>query len=346
MEKGKENEAKELEERKKELIAELEKIELEEKKKELLKQLEDKPRKLNKVEVKTIADATEQLFAVHYINIGYNFIESDINIFTYYANKNKFEFKLPIQCDLDYCYSIVQGIIHTARMLRYEQRTLSTYLLRVNIDIKNYYFNVKPINDENNKELEKDLLKIVSLFADAKAMMQFLKIVFELLNIDKTKYKDVVIKSQLKEAKYKQYLNLSLVEYLNDNAFWNDIFTKFEEVKTFLFSDNNKVFNKIINDLKINNLELVFEQNDTKSNIAYFMQTLKYIDKELLDNLSDIQEELAEHSNKKDVETIKKYVLNYNTNDFLAMSLNYLNTLTDYYREYITLKGASNGKEK
>lgn len=337
MEKEKQNKDAKLEARKKELLAELEKIELEAKKKELLKQLEQKPKKLNKLEIKTIADATEQLFASHYLDIGYNFIENDIDIFTYFANKNKLEFKLPISYDIQYCYKIVQGIIYIARLFRYEQRMLSNYIDKANLKIKDLFFDVKKLTKENKENLENDLLKITALFADVQTMMQYLTMIFEILKIDKTKYKDVVIKIQLKDEKYKQYLDYTLVEYINDNAFWNDAFDKLEELKTFLFADNDKMYLEFKNKLK---------NSDTDTTIKTAIQSLKYINKDALKKAYEMQKEIQEHNNYKDVETFKSYLLNYNENDLLATSLDYLNAISDFYKDQIILKGATyrNGK--
>ena len=97
---------------------------LEKRKKELLEMLDKTPpRKLSSLEKTIIAEATEHLFALHYLEIGYNFIESDLNIFYFFANKNKDQYKskLPTTQDLDYCYKVTQAIIYIARLLRYER---------------------------------------------------------------------------------------------------------------------------------------------------------------------------------------------------------------------------------
>ena len=336
MEKEKQNKDAELEARKKELLAELEKIELEAKKKELLKQLEAKPRKLNKVEIKTIADATEKLFAVHYLDIGYNFIEHDIDMFYFYANKNKQEFKLPITADIQYCYKIVQAILYIARLFRYEQRMLSNYIDKANLKIKDLYFDVKKLTKENKENLENDLLRITALFSDVQTMMQYLTMVFEILKIDKIKYKDAILEAHINKH-YENYRNYTLVEYTNDNIFWNDIFEKLEELKKFLFADNDKIYLEFKNKLN---------KTETDTTIKTAIQSLKYVSKEALKEAYEMQKDIQEHNNYKDVETFKSYLLNYNENDLLATSLDYLNAISDFYKDQIILKGAlyENGK--
>ena len=75
-------------------------------------------RKLNKLETSIIADTTKDLFVIHYIDLGYNFIENDINVFYYTANRNKQDFKLPITTDLDYCYRTTQEIVYIANSVK------------------------------------------------------------------------------------------------------------------------------------------------------------------------------------------------------------------------------------
>lgn len=301
-------------------------------------------RKLNTFEKKIISEAIEKLFAVHYLNMGYYFMESDIDIFYYIVNTNKMnnKAKLPIAQDLDYCYMIVQNILYIVRMMRYEQRMLSNYILRSNIRIKDIYFKVKKMDKKNKAELQNELSKLLSLFADIEAFKQYLTIVLETLNVDKTLYKDVVIKSQLADKKYKKYSNYTLVEYLNDNVFYDDIYEKLEEVQAFLKRDNSKVYNELVKELHINELELAFEDNDQNIAIAQLLQTTKNLNKEMLSDAKGMQKELQENGNNIDRKTFEKHLLFRSNTDLLAISLQYCNTITDFYRDQILLRGFEN----
>ena len=307
---------------------------LEKRKKELLDQLDNTPpRKLSTLEKNIIAEATEQLFAVHYMDVGYNFIENDINIFYYFVNKNKeaHRNKLPVAQDLDYCYKVVQEIIYIARLLRYEQRMLSNNILRCNVKLKDLYFKVKDANKENNKKLEEDLLRTIGLFADVQAMTQYLIMLFEILNIDKTKYKDVINKTPKKD--YEKFLNYTLSEFLKDNYFLKDIYDKLEEVQEFLIKDNNKAYSEIVKMLK---------NNDTDTTIKQVMQSLKNLSKELLKEANEMQKELQIHNKKIDVELFKSHLLYKSDTDLLSVSLEYLNSIADFYKDQIILRGFNN----
>lgn len=303
------------------------------------KQNKDAFRKLSTLEKQIISETTEQLFAIHYLDIGYNFTEKDINIFSYFANKNKKEYqnKLPIAQDLDYCFIVVQDISHIVRLLRYEQRMLSNYILRSNIRIKDIYFKVKKMDKKNKEELQNELSKLLSLFADIEAMKQYLISVFKILKIDKTLYKDVI--DAIPKKDYKKYSNYTLVEYLNDNVFYDDIYEKLEEVQAFLKRDNSKVYNELVKELHINELELAFEDNDQSIAIAQLLQTTKNLNKEMLSDATKMQKELEEHNKNASLEVFKSHLLNRNDTSFLAVSLEYLNTITDFYREQVILRG-------
>lgn len=328
--------------RRKELIKELEKIELQAKKDELLEYIDTKEkeaRKLNKIEKDTIADATKQLFGRHYIQLGYDFIERDIDIFYYFANKNKQEFKLPLpkDFDIDYCFNVVQVISYIARLYRYEQRMLSNYIVSTNVELKDIYFKVKNLTKPNKEELENNLLRITALFSDAQIMMQYLIMVFEILEIDKTIYKDVAPNRQLKEEKHKKYITYTLAEYLNDNVFWEDIFDKLEEVKNFLFKDNDKVYSEIKSRLT---------KSETDTTIATAIQSLKYINKDALQEAFEMQKDIQKHNKYRDVETFKDYLLKRSNNNLLTTSINYLNAISDFYKDQIILKGVMYEKGK
>ena len=302
------------------------------------KQNNDTYRKLSTFEKQVISEAIEKLFAVHYLNMGYYFMESDIDIFYYIVNTNKInnKSKLPMAQDLDYCYMIVQNILYIVRMMRYEQRMLSNYILRCNIKIKDLYFKVKDANTKNKEELDQDLLKLVGLFADIEAFKQYLAIVLKTLNVDKTLYKDVVIKSQLNDKKYKKYLDYTLIEYLNDNVFFDDIYEKLKEIQTFLSKDNNKAYYEIIKRLVKNKV------NDTDISIKTLLGTFKTFSKNTLKEASKIQKELSQNGNNTDRKTFEKNLLFRSDTDLLAVSLQYCDTITDFYRNQILLRGFEN----
>lgn len=303
------------------------------------KQSKETYRKLSTLEKQTISETTKQLFAIHYLEIGYNFTEKDINIFYYYANKIKKEHqnKLPLARDLEYCFSVVQDISHVVRLLRYEQRMLSNYILRSNIRIKDIYFKVKKMDKKNKAELQNELSNLLSLFADIEAMKQYLISVFKILKIDKTLYKDIIDTTPEKE--YKKYLNYTLAEYLNDNAFFDDIYEKLEEVQAFLKRDNSKVYNELIKELHINELELAFEDNDQSIALAQLLQTTKNLNKEMLSDATKMQKELEEHNKNVSLEVFKSHLLNKNDTSLRAVSIEYLNTITDFYRKQVILRG-------
>lgn len=302
------------------------------------KQNNDTYRKLSTFEKQVISEAIEKLFAVHYLNMGYYFMESDIDIFYYIVNTNKINNKpkLPMAQDLDYCYMIVQNILYIVRMMRYEQRMLSNYILRCNIKIKDLYFKVKDANTKNKEELDQDLLKLVGLFADIEAFKQYLAIVLKTLNVDKTLYKDVVIKSQLNDKKYKKYIDYTLIEYLNDNVFFDDIYEKLKEIQTFLSKDNNKVYYEIIKRLVKNKV------NDTDISIKTLLGTFKTFSKNTLKEASKMQKELSQNGNNTDRKTFEKNLLFRSDTDLLAVSLQYCDTITDFYRNQILLRGFEN----
>lgn len=297
-------------------------------------------RPLNKHEKRIIAETTASLFAVHYIDIGYNFREEDLAYFNLYVSQEqeKKKHELPQALELNYCLRIVQDIIEIVRLLRYEQRIVENFITTTHLKLYEFCYTPNTINIATKEALLKKALTTIELLAEARAMIQYLTIVFEILNIDNYKYKDVVNKTS---KVYEKYYNYTLVEFLNDSTFWDSVNEKLAELKIFLFEDNNKNFNKIVSK---------FTRSETDISLKQCLQAIKYLnEQDVIDECYGIQKELAEHNDHQAKKYFETYLLNikdgtYNEN-FRKASLRYLD-IKNFYKSMFLLKGAEFENEK